>query len=46
VIIEIQNMPGMLKCNSSKGQIKLKADWHAIDYPKKQNNEFGFSLLF
>ena len=23
-----------------KGQIKLKADWHAVDSPKKQTDEF------
>ena len=23
-----------------KGQIKPKADWHAVDSPKKQMNEF------
>ena len=26
----------------TKGQIKLKADWCAIDSPKKRTNEFGF----
>ena len=28
--------------DSAKGQIKLKADWRAIDSPKKRTNEFGF----
>ena len=27
---------------SSKGQIKPSADFHAVDSPKKQTNEFGF----
>ena len=33
---------------SRKGQIKPKADWCAIDSPKKRKNEFGLlaSLLF
>jgi hypothetical protein len=26
----------------SKGQIKLKADWRAIDSPKKRTNKFVF----
>ena len=26
-----------------KGQIKPKADWWAVDSPKKQTYEFGFS---
>ena len=26
--------------SASKGQIKPKADWHIIDSPKKQTNEF------
>ena len=25
-----------------KGQIKPKADWRAVDSPKKRTNEFGF----
>ena len=25
---------------NGKGQIKLKAYWHAVDSPKKQMNEF------
>ena len=28
-----------------KGQIKPKADWHAIDSPKKRMNEFGFFAM-
>ena len=28
--------------HSVKGQIKPKADWGAIDSPKKRTNEFGF----
>ena len=26
----------------TKGQIKAKADWRAIDSPKKRTDEFGF----
>ena len=26
-------------CQSAKGQIKLKADWRAIDSPKKMNEQ-------
>ena len=26
----------------TKGQIKPKADWRAVDSPKKQTNEYGF----
>ena len=29
---------GWIRC--AKGQLILKADWHAIDSPKKQTNEF------
>ena len=30
----------------TKGQIKVKADWRAVDSPKKQMNEFGlFAFL-
>ena len=29
-------------CDSGKGQIKPKADWHVLDSPKKQTNELGF----
>ena len=29
-----------------KGQIKPKADWRAIDSPKKRTNEFVFFLLY
>ena len=28
-----------------KGQIKPKADWRAIDSPKKRMNEFGFFAM-
>ena len=28
-----------------KGQIKPKADWRAIDSPKKRTNKFGFFAL-
>ena len=31
--------------DSAKGQIKLKADWRAIDSPKKRTNEFGFFAM-
>ena len=29
----------------SKGQIKPKADWRAVDSPKKQTNKFVFVTL-
>ena len=29
----------------TKGQIKPKADWRAIDSPKKRTNEFGFFAM-
>ena len=29
-----------MQCVASKGQIKLKADWQALDSPKKQTDEF------
>jgi len=29
----------------TKGQIKPKADWRAIDSPKKQTKEFGFFAI-
>ena len=32
-------------CNSTKGQIKPKADLRAIDSPKKRTNEFVFIAL-
>ena len=30
----------------TKGQIKPKADWHAIDSPKKQTNKIHFVCFF
>ena len=30
---------------STKGQIKPKADWRAIDSPKKRTNEFVFFAM-
>ena len=30
----------------AKGQMKPKADWRAIDSPKKRTNEFVFFLLY
>ena len=30
--------------DTSKGQIKLKANWRAVDSPKKRMNEFVFYL--
>ena len=30
----------------TKGQIEPKADWRAIDSPKKQTNKFVFFLLY
>ena len=36
---------GIWTCQDiAKGQIKPKADWRAIDSPKKQTNEFVFYL--
>ena len=32
--------PSTRSQNSAKGQIKPKADWRAVDSPKKQTNEF------
>ena len=29
----------------AKGEIKPKADWRAIDYPKKRLNEFVFFAM-
>ena len=38
---------GIWTCQDiAKGQIKPKADWRAIDYPKKRKNEFVFFLLY
>ena len=31
--------------NFSKGQIKPKADWRAVDSPEKRTNEFGYFAL-
>ena len=32
----------MIQVMGFKGQIKPKADWHAVDSPKKRMNKFGF----
>ena len=39
-------MFGLFWAVEAKGQIKPKADWRAIDSPKKRTNEFVFVFCF
>ena len=36
----------LMALTSTKGQMKPKADWRAVDSPKKRTNDFFFTFCF
>ena len=40
------NYASYMSCRHAKGQIKPKADWDAVDSPKKQKDKFFFLCFF
>jgi hypothetical protein len=46
--LRISQSLAVYSCQVDKGQVKLRADWHAVDSPEKRMNKFFFFafLLF